>query len=116
MRVSERRGGRRLTVIPPWFLSSSLKRQVDAILPSYYHRRFRMYFERYGCVRCSRKNAIYAGTGLCERCLGLISDRLERVDAKLKMTLRSDREAGNQSFLHRRRTARELLADFRDAR
>ena len=113
MRVSERSGGRRLILIPPWFLSGSVKREVEALLPGYYHKRFRLYFDRYGCVRCSRKRVLYAGSGLCVHCIGLIGDRLKRLDAKLKGVAASDPRAGNQAFLRRRRTARELLADFR---
>lgn len=114
MRVSERTGGRRLTLAPPWFLSRSVQRQVEALLPSYYHKRFRLYFGRYGCVRCNRKNVRHAGNGLCEHCIGLIGDRLKRLDAKLKDAIGSDPRAGNEAFLRRRRTARELLADFRE--
>jgi hypothetical protein len=113
MRVSERSGGRRLILIPPWFLSDSVKKQVEAIVPGYYHKRFRLYFDRYGCVRCSRKKVLYAGSGLCVRCIGLIGDRLKRLDAKLRSMVSVEPKAGNQAFLRRRRTARELLADFR---
>jgi hypothetical protein len=115
MRVCERSGGRRLILIPPWFLPKPVKRQVEAFLPRYYHKRFRLYFDRYGCVRCSRKRVLYAGSGLCVSCIGLISDRLKRLDAKLKSTIAVNPRMGNQAFLRRRRTARELLADFRDA-
>jgi hypothetical protein len=113
LRVTERSGGRRLILIPPWFLSGSVRRQVEALLPGYYHKRFRLYFDRYGCVRCSRKRVLYAGSGLCVHCIGLVSDRLKRLDAKLKRMVGVDPWAGNRAFLRRRRTARELLADFR---
>lgn len=70
MRVSERSGGRRLVLIPPWFLSDAVKREVEALLPGYYHKRFRLYFDRYGCVRCNRKRVLYAGMGCASTALG----------------------------------------------
>jgi hypothetical protein len=41
MRITERRGGRRIEVVPPWFLSREQIRQVAALLPPHYHKRFR---------------------------------------------------------------------------
>jgi hypothetical protein len=116
MRISERSGGRRLTVFPTWFLTEDLKRKVDSILPYYYRKRFRVYFERYGCVRCSRNKVAYGGNGLCLPCLGLVDDRLKRIDRKLQKIHKPESPVPSGSFLRRRRTARELLADFREWR
>lgn len=113
MRISERKGGRRLTVFPLWFLSRALIRQVEALLPSHYHRRFRLYFDRYGCVRCNRKKVFYGANGLCVSCVGLVSDRLKRLDGKLTKMCGSDPRGPTKAFLYRRQIARELLADFR---
>jgi hypothetical protein len=113
VRVSERSGGRRVEVSPVWFLNEGVKRQIDRILPSYYRRRFRVYFDRFGCVRCDRKKTLYGGNGLCLKCLGLVSDRLDRIDARLKKTQEPEERTPTKAFLRRRRTARELLADFR---
>jgi hypothetical protein len=113
MRITERVGGRRLVLFPPWFLSKGVKMQIEALVPPYYHKRFRLYFDRYGCVRCSRKRVLYAGCGLCLPCLGLISDRLKRLDGRLKSLIGPDPRVSNVAFLRRRRVARELLADFR---
>src|SRR5271157_1480133 len=113
MRVTERRGGRRLEILPPWFLSREQLRQVEALLPSHYYKRFRVYFDRYGCIRCNRKRVLYGGNGLCLHCIGLVSDRMERVDAKLNSSGLFDPKGPTKAFLRRRQTARELLADFR---
>jgi hypothetical protein len=113
LRISERSGGRRLEVFPIWFLTEDIKRQIDRILPSFYRRRFRIYFERYGCVRCNRKKVMYGGNGVCRDCLYLLGDRLKRIDAKLKGTGEPEESKPTQAFLRRRRAARELLADFR---
>lgn len=114
MRISERSGGRRLEVFPVWFLTEDVKRQVDRVLPSNYRRRFRFYFDRYGCVRCNRKNVRYGGNGFCLPCLGLVGDRLGRIDEKLRGTREPEESGPTQAFLRRRRAARELLADFRN--
>jgi hypothetical protein len=106
-------GGRRLKLFPPWFLSRAVIRQVEALLPSHYHKRFRFYFDRYGCIRCNRKRVLYGANGLCLACVGLVSDRLERVDAKLKNLRGPDPIGPTKAFLRRRQDARELLADFR---
>jgi hypothetical protein len=88
------------------------RKQIDALLPYHYHRRFRHYFDRYGCVRCDRKKVEYGCSGLCLKCLGLVSDRLKRGDQKIEAQYRAAR-ARPVNFLKRRDAARELLADFR---
>ena len=113
MRVNERTGGRRLEVFPPWFVSREVRRQVEALVPNHYHRRMRLYFDQYGCVRCSKKLVIYAGCGLCKGCIELIGDRLKRIDKKLVLQRGSDPRAPLQCLLRRREAARRLLADFR---
>lgn len=113
MRVSERSRGRRLEIFPPWFLSRHVRKQVEALVPSYYHRRMRIYFEKHGCIRCNRNLAAYAGCGLCKRCIDLIGDRLKRIDQELASQPQPDPRAPLKSLLHRRETARRLLADFR---
>ena len=112
MRVSERSGGRRLHIFPPWFVTKEIRRQVEAIMPNRYYHRLRAYFDKYGCIRCSGKSKMYAGSGLCTDCLGLISDRLERIDKKLNKD-HADPLAPSKAFLRRRETARRLLSDFR---
>lgn len=114
MRVSERTKGRRLTLFPPWFVSKAMIKQVEAILPSYYHQRLRRYFDRYGCIRCNRRKAMYGGNGLCLLCIGLVGDRLKRIDAKLLRSLAVDPMEPSKGFLRKRESARELLADFRE--
>jgi hypothetical protein len=113
VRVSERSGGRRIVIVPPWFLSQSVRRQVEALIPNHYFRRMSVYFEKYGCIRCKRKFVVYCGCGLCEGCMGLVGDRLKRIDRKLESERGPDPRAPLKSLLLRRETARRLLADFR---
>lgn len=113
MRVRERSHGRRLEIFPPWFISREVRKQVGALVPSYYHRRMRVYFEKYGCIRCNQKLVIYAGCGLCAGCIELVGDRLKRIDAKLTKGGGPDPKGPMKPLLYRRETARRLLADFR---
>lgn len=101
----------RTRIFPPWFLSRAALQQIELLVPPEYHRRFRTYFDRYGCVRCDKKNVLYGCNGLCLACVGLISDRLKRIDQKMKRQQPAD-EATDRGLLRRRELACELLSDF----
>lgn len=98
---------------PPWFLSKPTMRKIEALLPYYYHLRFRIYFDRYGCVRCGKKNVVYCCCGLCIPCNGLINDRLKATDRTMKKRFGKGTGQPCSAFLRKMKTARELLADFR---
>ncbi len=100
-------------LFPPWFLTKSLVRKIEALLPYYYHTRFRFYFDRYGCVRCARKDVVYCCSGLCLPCTGLITDRLKRSDRAMKWQYDTSQKLPCRAFLRRLKSARELLADFK---
>jgi hypothetical protein len=75
---------RKLRFFPPWFLTKATTKKIEALLPYYYHKRFRFYFDAYGCVRCGRKDVPYSCSGLCIPCQGFINHRLERSDRAMK--------------------------------
>ena len=112
--VKKTRPGK-LKLFPPWFLAKNVLRKIEALLPYYYHKRFRFYFDRYGCLRCSCKNVIYSCSGLCHRCQALINDRLKRSDRAMKRMYGASPDLPSEVFLRRMTTARELLKDFRRA-
>lgn len=103
----------KLRFFPPWFLDKSTMRKIEALLPYFYHKRLRFYFDRYGCIRCSRRNVIYSCSGLCLSCKGTIDNRLRRSDRKLKGEYAVGPELPSARFLKRLTTARELLKEFR---
>lgn len=103
----------KLAFFPPWFLTEKLVLKIDALLPYYYHKRLRFYFDQHGCIRCRRKDVDYCAGGLCKPCNGLISDRLKRTDRTMKQRYDTDAQAPCESFLRKRNSARALLADFR---
>jgi hypothetical protein len=100
-------------IIPPWFLSRTVLNEIQKLVPRDYHRRFRTYFDRYGCIRCEKIEVLYGCNGLCLACLGLISDRLKRLKQKEQEHLASVQEIRKRDLPSRRELARELLADFR---
>ena len=98
---------------PPWFLNKVTMRKIDALLPYFYHKRLRLYFDLYGCIRCSRKDVVNCCSGLCLRCKGIIDSRLKRSDRKLKEEYHLGPELPSAHLLKRLTTARDLLKDFR---
>ena len=104
---------RKSAIFPPWFLSKKVARQIDELLPYYYHMRFRFYFDRYGCIRCASKDQVYCCSGLCLPCQGLISDRLKRTDKLMHKLYGPETQKPTKAFLKRLTSARELLADLR---
>ena|SRR5260221_9164768 len=101
-------------IFPPWFLSRKIARKIDELLPYYYHSRFRFYFDRYGCIRCARKDLVYSCAGLCLPCQGLINDRLKRTDKIMQRRYGQHIQKPTKAFLKRLTAARELLADLRE--
>jgi hypothetical protein len=105
---------KRLRFFPPWFVSRDVYEQMQELLPSLYHHRFRFYFDRYGCIRCKRKNIMYGCSGLCVECLPLIEGRLKQIDKEMRRIHDSSKNPPAQRFLAGREKARELLADLRN--
>ena len=63
-------------LFPPWFVPMEVFKQFQRMLPAYYHQRFRLYFDRFGCICCKRKRVLYCCSGLCISCSSLINERL----------------------------------------
>jgi len=110
--VSKHKPGK-LRFFPPWFLTKSTMRKIEGLLPYYYHKRFRFYFDLYGCIRCSRKNVVYACSGLCAGCQVTINSRLKTTDRAMRRQYQAGPVLPSAVFLKRLTTARELLKDFR---
>jgi hypothetical protein len=102
--------------LTPWFLNESTAQRVQLLLTPAYHKRMRVYFDKYVCIRCQRKLVPYCCNGLCLAYVGLIAHRLKRIDKKLKLELGSASPRGVTDFLMRRESARTLLADLRPSK
>lgn len=100
----------------PWFLTKELMKQIDGLVPRYYHMRLRLYFNRFGCLRCSKRRVLYGCNGLCLKCLGLVSDRLKRTDRTLWRRYGVPPAVASRNLLARMLSARDFLSDFRPGR
>jgi hypothetical protein len=99
-------------LLPPWFVSKRVLTQIEKLLPTYYHKRFSIYFEYYGCVRCGLKAESYVCNGLCYRCLYTVQSRLRRCDTILAKKYKKPSHMAASKYAHRIATAREILADL----
>jgi len=99
--------------LTPWFISRDLWRSMQLLLPINYHERLRIYFDKYGCISCKRRKVPYLCNGLCLPCVGLIDNRLGRIDKLRHASQARPAMTSPRSLLRRRKSARDLLADFR---
>ena len=97
--------------LPPFFLTKKTRKSIEQLLPAEHHKRLRLYFEIYGCIRCSHNNVLYCANGLCVRCLRTVSKRLAKVDIKLRSAAPQP-ENLEKSFLSPYLSARRLLSDL----
>jgi len=111
--MKRRKSSPRLRFFPPWFVPMDVLRQLEKLLPVYYHQRFRLYFDKHGCVHCKRKNILYGCNGLCVSCLPLITARLRQIDKDMKWKYGKQQSGSADRFLQRRECAQQLLADLR---
>jgi hypothetical protein len=95
----------------PWFVSKEVYSRMYRLLPKICFRRFSTYFKRYGCLRCSRRLALYGANGLCLQCLGVVSERLKVCDGMLKRRYK-DHSCKADRYFHRAKTAQAMLSDL----
>ena len=98
--------------LPPLFLTMKLRRSIERLLPVGHHRRLRLYFDTYGCLRCLHNDVIYGGNGFCHRCLRTIEKRLKKVDRELLARLSDPPPDLEEAYLRPYDSARQLLADL----
>jgi hypothetical protein len=75
-------------------------------------RKWRLYFEKWGCRMCNRKTVMHASGGCCERCNSLVTQRLSQIKRDYEKA-DPEREIERQIDLltSRVRSARELLGE-----
>jgi len=98
--------------LPPFFLTMKLRRDIERLLPLGHHQRLRLYFDTYGCIRCSRNDVLYGGNGICGVCLRTIEKRLRKVDKDLLARAPESPPDLQAIYLRPYRSARQLLADL----
>jgi hypothetical protein len=98
--------------LPPFFLTSKVRKSIEKLLPTEHHQRLRLYFDTYGCLHCRLKNVIYGGNGFCFRCLSAIRKRLTKLDKELRARFSDPSPDMQEYYLRPYSTARHLLADL----
>ncbi len=98
--------------VPPFFLTSKLRKAIERLLPVGHHQRLRQYFEIYGCLRCSRNNVIYGANGFCLLCIRMIGKRMRKVDRELVASEPALPPKLEETYLRPYNSARQLLADL----
>jgi hypothetical protein len=89
-------------------------KKIQRMLPDFYHKRLRYYFDSFGCIRCGRKDVIYCCGGLCSGCQWTVYNRLQKSDKEMKRHYSASKSHPPSSRLLRRyRAAQELLRDFK---
>lgn len=98
--------------LPPFFLTAESRRNIERLLPNQHYQRLRLYFDTFGCIRCSQSDVLYGSNGLCRTCINTIGKRLRKLDVKLRAVFPNKPEHLEESFLRPYRSARRLLADL----
>jgi hypothetical protein len=62
--------------LQPWFLSRPLSEKVRRLIPSSQFQKMRHCFDDYGCLRCGKRDCLYGGNGMCERCHVVVRRRI----------------------------------------
>lgn len=112
-RRKPRLGGRPTgKLLPPMFLTRSLRKSIDRILPVEHYRRLRAYFDKYGCLRCARSSVIYGANGFCNSCIRHLEKRMRKIDKELQAKYPDPRPKLEEEYLRPYNSARELLSDL----
>lgn len=97
----------------PWLLPKEVSQRIIRLIPPGYRKRFRFYFEDFGCMSCRRKDVVYRTLGFCEICHSKITERMRlsmrRHRKKLGVTKASPRV---RWYIDHVNQAEKLLADF----
>jgi len=99
-------------ILPPVFLARNLRKSIERLLPAGYHQRLRLYFDTFGCLRCSCNDLIYGGNGFCGLCLRMLTKRLQKIDSELRKRLSEPSPDLEEAYMRPYRSARRLLADL----
>jgi hypothetical protein len=105
---------RRMDCITPLFLTKSVRRSIERLLPVGHYQRLRKYFDMYGCLRCSHNNVLYGANGFCSNCIGALGKRMRKVDKALEeaRSLASPAPKLGEVYLRPYNSARQILRDL----
>lgn len=97
----------------PWFLPKEVSQKIVQIVPPGYRKRFRHYFDDFGCMGCGRKDVPYRSLGFCETCHSKVTVRMRRSMKSHRRELGVTRTTPRiRWYVEQVNRAQELLADF----
>lgn len=95
--------------MPPIFTTRKLRKAIEQFLPARHHQRLHEYFEKHGCLHCSRKDVLYGANGFCMGCISKIGKRIRKIDKELRARKPAKQD---DSYLRPYNSARRMLADL----
>jgi len=104
---------REINFFLPMFLSKAARIELTKLLPPYYQNRMRLYFSRFGCLRCGRRDAAHYAHGMCGSCDALIGGRLKMLDRKYGALYKERESEAARHLIKRLTSAKELLRDLK---
>jgi hypothetical protein len=63
----------------PFFQARLIAQQFKRIQSLPEQRKWRVYFDTYGCLHCHKKNALYGSCGHCKQCRMKVGQRLDAI-------------------------------------
>jgi len=81
-KVAEIMAERDAIVFEPFFRSRQVAYELKRLQTVSEQRKFTIYFERYGCLKCETRNTIHAGNGMCGNCHSRAFYRLTQITAE----------------------------------
>jgi hypothetical protein len=111
---SKQKHGTRLTkhelILQPCFMPKRVSRIIWGLVPPDYRKRLHDYFDDYGCMRCSRLDALYKSNAMCRSCYMKVFNRLQQ-SINRRSANRLPRSYGKE-IVRKAAQARKLLAEF----
>ncbi len=64
----------------PFFQARLIAQEFKRIQSLPEQRKWRVYFDNYGCLHCHKKNALYGSCGHCKQCRMKVGQRLDAIE------------------------------------
>jgi hypothetical protein len=82
IKVAEIMADRDAMIFEPFFRSRQVSYEIKRLQTVPEQEKFRIYYERYGCMCCETKERIHAGNGMCNTCRTKRFQRLAQIVAE----------------------------------
>lgn len=111
-RVDEALAARGSSEAEPGFHTREASNELRRHQVMFDRRKWALYFEKWGCQHCGKKNVGHGSNGHCRKCHTLISQRMAQIKREYDRANPDSQIAEDIDHLTRRlRSARELLGE-----